>query len=112
MYSFNLEAFTKKNNQFSIKSLLSFLEVEVKENYFKDIEGFLNTSKQGEIKELTDHFIEKINDQEVLIYSETVEKFAQDPSKYRFVIDITQLQFLISQKISHGIDSLKSKYSN
>lgn len=112
MDTFNLEAFTKKNNQFSVKSLLSFLEVEVKENYFEEIEYFLNNSKIGDEKELTDHFIVKVNHLEVLIYNETVERFAQNPSEYRFVIDIAQLLFLISQKMSHGIDRVKSNFSN
>ena len=112
MDTFNLEAFIKKNNELSVKSLLSFLEVEVKDNYFKEIEYFLNNSKIGDEKELTDHFIVKVNPLEVLIYNETVERFAQNPCEYRFVINIAQLLFLISQKMSYGNDRMKSYFGN
>jgi hypothetical protein len=108
--TFNYGAFIEKHNLIAVEMLLSFLDVEINDDDFnKEIEVFLNTSKIGDEKELTDHFIEKINPQEVLIYNETTEMFAQNPSQYRFVIDISQLQFLINQKMLFGIDDLKAK---
>lgn len=108
MDTFNLESFIKKNSSVAIKCLLSFLDVEIKRSSFEDIENFLKTAYEGEDKELTDHFIVKLNLLEVLIYNETIERFAQNPTEYRFIIDIAQLLYLINKKMSDGIESIKA----
>ncbi|MUT64644.1 hypothetical protein [Paenibacillus sp. NEAU-GSW1] len=113
MGTFNYGTFIEKYNRIALEMLLSFLDVEINDDDFnKEIKYFLNDSKIGEKKELGDHFIEKINLQEVLIYNETAEMFAQNPSQYRFVIDIAQLVFLINQKMVLGIEDLRAKLCN
>ncbi|MBD3920941.1 hypothetical protein H8B09_19400 [Paenibacillus sp. PR3] len=112
MDGFDKRTFITRNNPLSVKSLISFLEVEVKVEYIEEIKDFLHLSKVSDEKELTDHFIVKLSGQEVLIYNETVERFAQNPEVYRFTIDIEQLINLMDQTISLGVAIIKSNLSN
>lgn len=105
---FDIKLFKEKNGHLSVGVLLSFLEVEIKEYYVKEIEVFLLTCEIGKEIELTDHIMKKIAIKDILVYNETLEQFARNPGDYRFEITINQLHFLIRQKMLHGMNRVRS----
>ncbi|MEO2206723.1 hypothetical protein ABGV42_23705 [Paenibacillus pabuli] len=108
MVAYSLKAFTEKNHKCSKGMLLSFLDVEAKEPMISDIIIFLNCSNIGEEIELTDHFIIRENDVEVLILNETTEMFALNREERRVRIDVDVLLFVLNQKMSYGLDQVKT----
>jgi len=108
MTKFDIEKFYDKNKTKAVNMLLSFVDTEVREYIVSDIVYFLNHSSIGEELELTDHFIIKENNYKVIILNETNEIFAQNPEDSRVYIEITSLLFLINQKMSYGLNQVKS----
>ncbi|SEL85424.1 hypothetical protein [Paenibacillus sp. OK003] len=108
MNTFDIEKFFVKNKRKAANMLLSFMDIEVREYMLDEIVYFLNHSSVGEKMELTDHFIIKESDFEVIILNETTEMFALNPEESRAHIEIVSLLFLINQKMSCGLNKVKS----
>lgn len=108
MNKFDIEKFYDKNKTKAVNMLLSFMDIEVREHMVSDIVYFLNHASIGEELELTDHFVIKKSDFEVIILNETNEIFAQNPEDSRVYIESFSLLFLINQKMSYGLNQVKS----
>lgn len=97
MEGFDFEKLNKRNSRKAAEVLRSFIEIEVNEYSKSDIIQFLKHSSVGEELELTDHFIIRKNEDEVLVFNETTEMFVINPEDYRVYVEVSSLIYLINK---------------
>ncbi|MGF6352863.1 hypothetical protein ABIE27_000759 [Paenibacillus sp. 4624] len=108
MYKFNKVKFYESNKSSAIHTLISFIDIEVEEYSIQDIVNFLTHSLVGDKLELTDHFIIKESEFEVVILNETNEMFVKNPENYRAKVEIESLIYLMNEKMLYGLSKVKS----
>ncbi|WP_427050285.1 hypothetical protein [Paenibacillus sp. TC-CSREp1] len=108
MKAFDFDKLNKRNSRNAAAVLRSFIEIEVNEYSMSDIIQFLNHSSIGEELELTDHFIIRKNEDEVLVFNETTEMFVKNPEDYRVYVEISSLIYLMNQYMSQGLRKIDS----